>query len=226
MKNRNSRVFGCGGMALALLLSASAQAAITMTDIQIWAGSGPNRAALVIDWSDGGPALVWGFRWSNGATPNGTDMLMAVIGADARLRVPGLNPSTNFINTIEFDADGNGIFERSQSTSAGPYWGYVVNNDVYYDPVDFHLNSHIVSPNLTVVPNGNPFDGGAWVDSSTGIFDRPLANGSWDGFAYGEFNLSTFTGPSPASPIPALPVPEPGMLWGVGLVLLAFYTRR
>lgn len=226
MKKNNSRALGCGGLALAWLLSASSQAAISMTDIQIWAGSGPNQAALVIDWADGGPALVWGFRWSNGATPNGTDMLMAVIGADARLRVPGLNPGTNFINTIEFDADGNGISERSQTTSAGPYWGYVVNNDVYNDPVDFNLNSHIVPPNLTVIPNGNPFDGGAWVDSSTGLFDRPLVNGSWDGFAYGEFNLSTFTGPSPASPIAAIPVPEPGMLWGVGLVLLAFYTRR
>ena len=35
-------------------------------DIQYWVGTGANRAALVIDWSDTSTqpaALVWGFRW-------------------------------------------------------------------------------------------------------------------------------------------------------------------
>ena len=36
------------------------------------------------------------------------------------------------------------------------YWGYWVNNDVFYHPTDFNLNSHIVPPATEVVPLGNP----------------------------------------------------------------------
>lgn len=218
MNKQTSRASWRAGLALAFLLSDTSHAAISLSDIQLWAGSGPNQAALVIDWGDARPALLWGFRWADGLSPTGNDLLRAIVGVDSRLRVPGLNAGTNFISTMEYDADGDGLYERSQTGSLGPYWGYVVNNDVYYDPVDFHLNAHLLPP------NGNPYAGGAWVDSSTGILDRPLANGSWDGFAFGAFSFTTFLGPQPGLPIAA--VPEPAALWVLGSVVIIGQRRR
>ena len=39
-------------------------------DIQLWAGTGANEAAMVIDWNDGksDESLVWGYRWDGSAT--------------------------------------------------------------------------------------------------------------------------------------------------------------
>lgn len=214
----------CGWLALACVLSAQCQAAISFSDIQIWAGSGTNQAGLVIDWGDGSAPLLWGYRWDGPAAPTGRDMLMAVVGADSRLDVPGLSPATAFVNRIRYDADNNGSYERDATGNFTNYWGYSVNNAVFFHPTDFSLNSHIVPPNLTVIPNGNPYDTGSWVGSSTGLADRPLVNGSWDGFAFGSFNLTTFSDPAPGLPVPAIPVPEPTTLLGLAAVL--FLCKR
>src|SRR5690606_17083920 len=71
--------------ALAALLATTTASAVSLDDIEFWAGSGSQRAALVIDWNDGnGPeSLVWGFQWDGIAT--GLDMLQAVVAADPRL---------------------------------------------------------------------------------------------------------------------------------------------
>ena len=49
--------------------------------IQYWVGSGQNRAALVLQWNDGGNpvSLAWGYRWDGSAS--GLDMLRAVAGS-------------------------------------------------------------------------------------------------------------------------------------------------
>ena len=218
MDHLNSRASWHAGIALAFLLSTSSHAAISMTDIQIWAGTGPNQAALVIDWADGQPALVWGFRWEKDVSKNGTDLLLAVVGADPRLHVPGLSTASNFIGTIEFDANADGIYERSGTNTGAPtfspYWGYLVNNAVYNDPVDFHLNAHLLPP------NGNPYTTGSWEDSSTGIFDRPLANGSWDGYVLGNFGARAL------EPVPAMPLPESSITSTLILALAVLGWRR
>ena len=76
---------------LALVLS-NAQAlrgqesrGFSFSNIEYWAGSGTNRAAIVIDWHDGTRphALAWGYRWNGEAT--GLDLWQAVTNAD-----PGL----------------------------------------------------------------------------------------------------------------------------------------
>jgi hypothetical protein len=214
-------VFGHLRVALALLLSATfTRAAISFTDIRLWAGpaAGPgiNEAAIVIDFHDGSPGVIWGFRWPSAETRTGQDMLAAILGADPRLTVD----STFFPNSISL-----GGRSRSFSDNGTPanflddsYWGYWVNNDVFYHPADFNLNSHIVPPATQVVPLGNPYEAGHWVESSTGAAARPLVNGSWDGWAYGVF------GTQAGEPVPA---PEPA---GSGLVLLGggmlLFTRR
>ena len=206
-------VFGHLRVALALLLSATfSRSAISFTDIRLWAGAaagpGVSEAAMVIDFHDGSPGVVWGYRWQTADARTGQDMLAAILGTDPRLAVD----STLFPNSFSL-----GARSRSFSDNGTPanyfddsYWGYWVNNDVYYDPNDFNLNSHIVPPATQVVPLGNPYGTGHWVESSTGAAARPLVNGSWDGWAYGIF------GTRPDEPVAA--VPEPA---GAGLMTLA-----
>jgi hypothetical protein len=209
--------------ALALLLSASfARSAISFTDIRLWAGvpAGPgvNEAALVIDFHDGSPGVVWGYRWQAADTRTGQDMLAAILGADPRLAVD----STFFPNSISL-----GGRTRSFSDNGTPgnylddsYWGYWVNNDVYYGPNDFNLNSHIVPPATQVVPLGDPYTTGHWVESSTGAAARPLVSGSWDGWTYGVF------GTQPGEPLPAVPEPSGAVLTFVGSGMILLRRRR
>ena len=65
---------------------------IDFSQINDWTGTGPNRAALVIQFNTGEAqanpgALVWGYRWEDGATPNGVDLVKAVAGSSERLRI-------------------------------------------------------------------------------------------------------------------------------------------
>lgn len=55
---------------------------LEMDRVEIWAGDGTNRTALVVDWHDGvyAHALAWGFRWNDNATV--LDMWTAVTNAD------------------------------------------------------------------------------------------------------------------------------------------------
>lgn len=94
------------------------------------------RAALVIDFRDGSPALLYGYRWGAQESKTGIDMLNAILGADAALTVD----SIFFPNSIS-----RGARSRSFSDNGTPgnylddsYWGYWVNNDVYYHPDRFH----------------------------------------------------------------------------------------
>lgn len=62
----------------------SAQAFVVDWDkIEHWAGSGPNKAALVVQFLDNGlqEAYVWGYRWADDAEPSGEDMFRAIATA-------------------------------------------------------------------------------------------------------------------------------------------------
>ncbi len=203
--------------ALALLCSASfARSAISFTDIRLWAGSAPgagiNEAALVVDFHDGSPGLLWGYRWPAQEPRTGQDMLAAIMGADRSLQTD----STYFPNSFSYEARS-----RSFSNNGTPdnyfddsYWGYWVNNEVYYHPVDFLLNSHIVPPAMEVMPLGNPYEAGHWVESSTGAAARPLVNGSWDSWTYGIY------GTKAGEPVAAVPEPGTAVLLAAGTVLV------
>ena len=203
--------------ALALLCSATfARSAISFTDIRLWAGAAPgagiNEAAIVVDFHDGQPGLIWGYRWPAQESRTGQDMLTAILGADSSLNVD----STFFPNTISY-----GARTRSFSNNGTPdnyfddsYWGYWVNNDVYYHPTNFLLNSHIVPPATEVVPLGNPYETGLWVESSTGAAARPLVNGSWDSWAYGVY------GTQAGEPVAAIPEPDAAILLAAATALI------
>lgn len=210
-------------VALALLLSAAiSRSAISFTDIRLWAGDAPgpgiSEAAVVVDFRDGSPGLLWGYRWPSSETRTGRDMLTAVMGADPLLGVD----STFFPNSILY-----GGRSRSFSDNGTPanyfddsYWGYWVNNNVYYDPNNFLLNAHIVPPATEVAPLGNPYGSGAWVESSTGTAARPLVNGSWDGWVYGVY------GTQPGEPVAAVPEPGAGGLLGMAAAGVLARRRR
>ena len=190
------------------------RAATTFADIHLWAGSpagpGISEAALVIDFRDGSPALVWGYRWPESASRTGQDMLAAIIGADASLSVDStFFPSTISWNTRSRSFSDNGTPANYLDDS---YWGYWVNNEVFYHPTDFLQNAHVMPP------LGSPYESGRWVESSTGAAARPLAIGSWDGWAWGVF------GTQPSTPV-AVPEPSSALLLG-SLLLLTTARRR
>lgn len=214
------------GLALLTAGNENAEAALSFADVGLWAGApagaGVNEAALVIDWRDGAAPLVWGYRWLETEAKTGQDMISAVLALDPRLGVQNFG----FIDGWSFNTDQTGAPERLRTFSDqgtpsfldDTYWGYWVNNAVYYHPTDFLQNSHIVPPATTVIPNGNPYAAvspGSWVESPTAASQRPLVNGSWDGWAYGVFGTQ-----------PAAPVPEPGTGGIAALGLLALLTRR
>ena len=220
---QNSLAAECGRWAAAsvlLMTAAAGRGAVSLADVRVWAGSpagpGVSEAALVIDWRDGTPGLVWGYRWPSVESRTGRDMLEAVLGLDPGLTVD----STFFPGTMAWGGRSRSYDDAGTASYLDDrYWNYWVNNEVYLHPTDFMQNGHVVPPATVVVPLGSPFGSGRWVESPTGLADRPLVNGSWDGWAFGEY------GAQPGVPVA---VPEPGV-WGMvvgGLGLLGMRRRR
>lgn len=77
-------------LAVSLGLSAFSALAhpIDFNRIQNWTGTGPNKAALVIQYNGdtyGSDAYVWGYRWENGEKPSGETMMKAICANSSRL---------------------------------------------------------------------------------------------------------------------------------------------
>lgn len=77
---------------LTLLVGATAFHAaahpIDFDRIQHWTGTGPNKAALVIQFNGdkyGSDAYVWGYRWEDGENPTGETMMKAICANSSRL---------------------------------------------------------------------------------------------------------------------------------------------
>lgn len=61
---------------------------IDFSQIRHWTGTGPNQAALVVQFNGdlyGPDAYVYGYRWENGVTPTGEDMFKAICANSSRL---------------------------------------------------------------------------------------------------------------------------------------------
>lgn len=122
-------------LALAGLFVAVKMSAVSFNDVQFWTGTGTNRAALVIEWSvpedftgTSVPApvadksLVWGYRFNGAAT--GTQMLQAILGADARLYVVADETYGMFVEGIGYGLAGG--LERGITDGVGT--NYFTNN--------------------------------------------------------------------------------------------------
>jgi hypothetical protein len=120
-------------LAWAGVLAVSPVQAISLDDIQLWTGSGTNRAALVIDWNSpevfnfttvpapvATKTMVWGYRFNGAAT--GTQMLEAIAAADPKLYVvvedyPGWG---TFVDGIGYNLSDNGVIGVTDGTTTSP----------------------------------------------------------------------------------------------------------
>jgi len=114
-------------LALAGLFLVSKSSAISLDDIQVWTGSGTNRAVLVIEWSTPqsltnsslpppitDKTLVWGYRFNGTAT--GTQMLDAILAADPKLYVVADETYGTFIEAIGYNLKGDGVIGIADGT--------------------------------------------------------------------------------------------------------------
>jgi hypothetical protein len=217
--------------AVALACSAlSSAAAVSFNDVQFWAGTGANRAALVIDFNDAKApeSLVWGYRWNGAAT--GEDMFVAVVAADPRLYAKRKAFSFGTANLgIGYDTNGNG-FAISDGTAFDPVTGIAAGNEnqadgaTPTDPVDHYREGWNTGFFDYFTADANPYGGtGTWAESQVGAGSRNLVDGSWDGLSF----APDFAGVAPGEPTAAVPEPTAGLLaLGGGLMLTASRTRR
>jgi len=134
--NRPAQKFAIVASAAATALFAGGKAqAISLDDIQLWTGSGTNRAALVIEWSVpeslinstvpvpvADKTLVWGYRFNGTAT--GTQMRDAILAADPKLYfVESISQYGAFIDGIGYNLNGNGVIGITDGSSTN----YIVN---------------------------------------------------------------------------------------------------
>jgi hypothetical protein len=176
-------------------------------DIQFWAGSGTNRAALVIEWPDvdSPKSVAWGYRWNGSATAQ--DMMFALAGviaggptpsagSDPRLQLElnyyGGNLSDYFVEVIRFD-----------QRALGGGWTSANRLMPGYDGVDFNA--------LYFRYSTSQWTSATFTQSWFGPAGVPLQDGAWVGWIYTDgFEMQMpFVQPfaAPGSDLP--PVPKP-----------------
>src|SRR5271170_1089830 len=94
--------------------------AISFDDVQLWTGSGTNRAALVIEWSVleslsnstvpvplADKTMVWGYRF-NGSNAVATQMIESILAADPRLYLVVDDTFGTFVEGIGYNLSATG----------------------------------------------------------------------------------------------------------------------
>ena len=121
----------CLLLALASLFLVPKSPAISLDDIQLWTGSGTNRAALVVEWNTpeffnlttvpapiANKTMVWGYRFNGTAT--GDQMFNAIVTANPQLyAVESIDPTYGVeVKGIGFNRDATGIAGVTDGTNA------------------------------------------------------------------------------------------------------------
>ncbi len=114
--------------ALAGLFLVSKSLAVSLDDIRVWAGSGTNRAALVVEWSApesfgyttvpapiADKTFVWGYRFNGTAT--GSQMLAAIVAVDPKLYVVADETYGTFVEAVGYNLGGGGGIGITDGTS-------------------------------------------------------------------------------------------------------------
>ncbi len=84
---------------------------VDFSKIVHWAGSGENRAALVVQFNDGKEdvAYVWGYRWNG--TASGEDMLREVAACSS-----ALSALVQYTGSMGSTLDGIGLSKGAQAS--------------------------------------------------------------------------------------------------------------
>jgi len=179
-------------------------------DIQFWAGSGANHAALVLEFGDGSDrwSIAWGYRWDGVASMQ--DMLFSLAGsitgsAEAPPPASGSDPRLAvdvgffegfgfFVNTLTYNPVGlGGSWPTVELSITNDFFGEGTYPAIYLRPGD-----------------------GSWTNdpfvfsSEDGIPTLALSNGGWFGTVQNEgddeyFFAQPFTAPSGERPPPVAP---------------------
>ncbi|ERI85713.1 hypothetical protein HMPREF1981_01437 [Bacteroides pyogenes F0041] len=174
----------------------------SMDDIQFWAGTGTNKAAMVIEWHDGktSDALVWGYKWNG--TAYGFDMIREIVKADPRLifLTHMTGPMGNTIAGLGYNINQTGahylIYDEDSTNPHYPIDGIVVTNAYNYDnwrysdPADHWRSGWYQGYWSYWVKDSKEEE---WQYSNWGASSRELVNGSWDGWSYLD-DMSIWTG--------------------------------
>jgi hypothetical protein len=142
--------------------------AITTNDIQLWTGSGTNRAALVIEWNSpevfnystvpapvANKTMVWGYQFNGEAT--GSQMFNAILASDHRLYAVVTDIGGTFVEGIGYNLNGTGNFgvtDGSQSYNATAFKNGIL--------LDSALNVDASSPTNTSDLYWAGYFGPAW----------------------------------------------------------------
>lgn len=163
----------------------------SINDIEYWTGEGENRAALIIEWHDGKtPAsLVWGYKWSGDAY--GSDMIKAILKADPRLFALTSSDNGLTIGGLGFDSNSRNeiclIINNDETYPKYPVNGIISSSKTNFDKTRYD------DPDDRWAAGSNNACWGYWTKdsetatfslSSTGVYDRKLQNGSWDGWSF------------------------------------------
>lgn len=236
MKSLLRPTFAFAYVFLCLLFTARPAAAgliTSMDDIQLWAGTGPNRAVLIIDWTDGktvpgqsaGQALAWGFRWENGANPTAEDMMLAIDAIDVRLQVSYIDYGGDLgrmASGIGYDLDNDGSYF---TFTLAPASGTTSDTQPADDHVGYGDDTHYWAYYVDAAPSSTVPTGAQWGYADTGMSGRHLVDGSWDSWVN-----TDFTDPNaPTEPVAALaatPEPSTACLLLLGVAGLASQRRR
>jgi hypothetical protein len=191
------------------IIAATASAEpFSFDDIQFWVGEGANRSALAIDWvedSSQPPALVWGYRWDGTAT--GRDMLLAIVEADDRLFAKLGNSPANPVRLygLGYDTDNDGEFGACNEYECTEFdeFGLAYSGEIYVaatatDAGDYYREGWATGTGfwhygISTPPGSNPYDGGQWSDTQSGMATRALVDGSWDSWAFQYSTIPPFT---------------------------------
>ena len=118
---------------------------VAFEKIQNWTGSGPNRAALVIQFDkgrdyyrqdetkyEGTPAMVWGYRWEDGEQPTGETMFKEICKNSSRLSL--LTQVTGGMGSV---VCGVG-YSLNQDVLQHIYFDFEFALDYWYNNFDFY----------------------------------------------------------------------------------------
>ncbi len=126
-KRQAKKIAAAALFPIVFTLSAGKVQAISLDDIQLWTGSGTNRAALIVEWSApqsltnstvpapmADKTLVWGYRFDGTATA--TEMLNAVIATDPKLYVVENDTNGTVVEAIGYNLNANGVIGITDGT--------------------------------------------------------------------------------------------------------------